>query len=278
VRTEFAVVQYKRFGGSVGVGHDLGISTQLWAQYRLEGIDATLPLSASHIRGTRGELDRDPIDFSILPGRSVLSTLSATLSYDTRDKPILPTRGWFGSATGEVSLAPFGSDYPYSRVDLHVARWWELPWRHVLRLSLFGGVISGDAPFFEQYYATDFSDFRATRVLGLNVERRPAPNFFNTVIAEIRRGEYAAKIDGEYRIPLYRGSRAVFGIDLFTSVGLFGIIGAQDIEDPPGGYSGARLVPVDFTANLGFRMDTSAGGFTFAFANVLGFIPALSEE
>jgi outer membrane protein assembly factor BamA len=269
-----AIAQYKRFGGLFGIGHDLAVPTQLWINYRLEGISADLPAAASQLRGTTTE----PIEFDVLPGRSVLSTLSTTLQHDTRDHPILPTIGWFAAVTGEVSLAPLGSDYAYTRVDARVSRWWRLPWRHILRLEVFGGAISGDAPFFEKYYAADLSDFRASRVLGLNVERRRAPNVFDTSVVEIRRGDYAAKITGEYRLPLYRGSRSVYGIDLFASAGLFGLASARDLRDPPSGYSGFRRVPIDFTANLGFRMDTSAGGFTFAFANAFGFLPPLNRD
>ena len=142
---------------------------------------------------------------------------------------------------------------------------------------MFAGVITGRAPFFERYYPGDLSDFRASRVLGLNVERRLAPNFFNTIVGEVRYGDYAAKLDAEYRIPLYRGTRAVYGIDMFARAGVFLIAGQKDITNPPPGYSGAQLIPIDFTANFGVQVDTSAGGFTFAFANVLGFIPYLSQ-
>jgi hypothetical protein len=36
-------------------------------------------------------------------------------------------------------------------------------------------------------------------------------------------------------------------------------------------------IPVDVAGNVGLRMDTSAGGFTFAFSNVLSFIPVRGE-
>jgi outer membrane protein assembly factor BamA len=266
------------------VGRDVSLSTQLWGRYRLETIDATVPSSAYHTRGRRsappdGESpDVEPIDIPILPGKSILSTIGATLQHDTRDKPFLPTRGWFVAATSEVSLVPLGSQYGYTRLDLEASKWFPLPHEHVLRLEFFGGAISGNAPFFEQYYVGDLSDFRASRVLGLNVERRPPPNVLDTTIGEVRFGDYAAKLTAEYRVPLYRGSRSVYGIDLFGSFGVFGIASERDLIDPPGGYSHAQLIPIDLTGNLGFRMDTSAGGFTFAFANVLGFIPLLSED
>lgn len=264
-----AVARYKRFGGALGVGRDLSITTQLWLHYRLEAIDASLPLVASHVRGTR-----EPIDFDVVRGRSVLSTLSGTLQHDTRDHPFLPTRGWFLSFRGELSLPPGSLDYEYQRFELDVSRWWRMPLPgHVLKVNLFAGGISGDAPFFEQFHVGDFSDFRPDRVLGINFDRRPPPNFLGTEIAEVRYGQYALKLGAEYRIPLYRGRRSVFGIDIFGSAGLYSVAGRRDLTDPPAAYSGLARVPVDLTANLGFRMDTSAGGFVFAFSNILGFIP-----
>ena len=265
-----AVVNYKRFGGSVGVGRDLSVATQFWLNYRLESIDASYPLEASQMRGFRTE----PINFDIVRGKSVLSTLRAELDYDTRDHPFLPTRGWKATVTAEVGLLPAASDYEYQRAEVSASHWWHLPWHdHVLRLELFAGAISGNAPFFEQYYVGDFSDFLPSRVLGVNFDRRPAPNFLGTDIVEVRYGKYAFKFAGEYRIPLFRGRRSIYGIDLFASAGIYGLAGDRDITSPPVGYSGWSRIPVDLTGNLGFRMDTSAGGFVFAFSNALGFVP-----
>ena len=265
-----AVVNYKRFGGSLGVGRDLSISTQIWLNYRLETLDASYPLEASHLRGYRTE----PIDFDIIRGRSILSTVRASLEHDTRDHPFLPTRGWHATVMAEVGLLPFGSDYDYQRAEVSASHWWRLPWNeHVLRLEMFAGAISGNAPFFEQYYVGDFSDFLPSRILGVNFDRRPPRNFLGTDIVEVRYGKYAFKLAGEYRVPLFRGQRSIYGIDFFASMGIYGVAGTRDITSPPVGYSGAAQIPVDLTGNFGFRMDTSAGGFVFAFSNVLGFIP-----
>ncbi len=203
-----------------------------------------------------------------------MSTLRATLDHDTRDHPFLPTRGWHASVAVEVGLLPLGSDYAYQRAEVSASHWWHLPWHdHVLRLELFAGAIAGNAPFFEQYYVGDFSDFLPSRVLGVNFDRRPAPNFLGTDIVEVRYGEYAFKVAGEYRVPLFRGHHSIYGIDLFASMGIYGVAGARDITSPPVGYSGLSQVPIDLTANFGFRMDTSAGGFVFAFSNALSFVP-----
>lgn len=264
-----AVVDYRRLGGNVGAGLDLSVSTQLWAHYRLESIEASLPRAAAHSYG--GEFE--PIDFRVLPGRSVLSTIGASLQHDTRDQPILPTHGVQAAISAEVSLLPTGSDYSYQRIDARIARWWPLYHGHTIKLEGFVGAIAGNAPFFEQYYIGDLTDFRPDRVLGLAFDDRPAPNFLKTSIAEVRYGDYAARFGVEYRIPLYRGRRSIYGIDLFTSAGVLTLAGLRDIQRPPADVSGAAVVPVDLTGNVGFRMDTSLGGVAFSFANALGFIP-----
>ncbi len=265
----YAVAAYQRLGGSVGAGHDLGISTRLYLDYRLEHIDATLPLAASDYRGT----DTVPIDFLLLPGGSYLSTLRATLVYDTLDEPFLPTRGSRIGLLGEASLTPLGSDYPYAKVQVHAQRWFPLPWGHVLELDGFVGAIFGTAPLFEQYYVGDFSDLLPDRVLGLNFDRRTAPNFLSTDIGEIRYGQYAAKLDVAYRLPLYRGTRSIYGIDLFASAGVYSVCSPQDLTTPPTGVTGFASVPMDLTFDLGVKVETSAGGLTVGISNFLGFLP-----
>jgi outer membrane protein assembly factor BamA len=264
------VVEYTRSGGHIGVGYPASLTSRLWLNYRLETVgDVSLPRAAAHLYGGRLE----PIDFDIQQGRSILSTLEASVEHDSRDHPLLPTRGLLASASVEVSLSPAGSDYAYQRVDLHAARFWSLPRGHVLGLSLFAGAIAGDAPFFEQYYVGDLTDFQPGRLLGLNFDRRPSPNFLRTAIEEVRYAEYALKLGGEYRLPIYRGVRSVFGIDFFASLGAFALAGPREVNRPAPRFHGLSRVPVDVTGNLGFRLDTSLGGFTFAFSNVLGFLP-----
>lgn len=268
--SSYAVLDYTRFGGTLGFGRDLSISTQLWFYYRLETIEARRPILASEDRGQGPE----PIEFDIRRDRSVLSSIRTSFQLDTRDHPFLPTRGWLVTTWGEFAMAPLGSDYDYQRFDVSASRWWQVRGTpHTLRLQLFAGAETGTVPFFEQYYVGDFTDFRAPRMLGLNFERRPPPDVLGTVVKEQRYGHYAAKLGFEYRIPVYRGVRSVYGIDLFLGAGIWGLINRRDIMKMPPGYHGLERLPVDLTGNVGFRMDTSAGGITFAFSNILGFVP-----
>lgn len=263
-----AVVRYHRLGSNLGIGRDLSVSTQFWLNHRLEAIDSDPPSAASHEYGGT----REPIQFRILPGRSRLAALQATIQHDTRDQPLLTNTGWLTTLQAEVAMMPLGSHYDYQRVDASAARWWELSSGHVLKLEGFAGLISGYAPFFEQYYVGDLSDFRPGRVLGLAFDDRPAPNFLKTSIGEVRTGDYAAKLGLEYRLSLFRGTRSIYGIDLFTSGGIWSLASAREFVRPPRDQSGLSRFPVDLTADLGVQMDTSLGGFSFSFSNLLGFM------
>lgn len=271
---DFAVLDYRRFGGTLGAGHDLGISTQLFFNYRLEKIDANVPLAASHHRG----LDIEPIDFMLSPGSSVLSTVRGALVWDTRDEPVLPSRGQHVLLSADASLTPLGSDYPYVKMTARASHWLRLPWEHVLRLEGFAGAVFGNAPVFERFYVGDFTDFLPDRVLDLNVDRRPAPNFLGTDIVEVRYGQYASKFQAEYRIPLYRGHRSIYGVDFFTSAGIYAVANGVDLVQHARGYSGFGTVPVDLTFNLGLRIDTAAGGVLFGLSNFLGFLPVRGSD
>ena len=274
---EFAIAEYKRFGARIAAGHDLGISSRISFGYRLEKIDApTLPLAASEHRG----YDVEPIDFMLIRGPSTLSTLGATFTDDTRDEPFLPTRGHHIVSSVDASLTPLGSDYPYAKLVLQASEWFQLPWGHVLRVGGFVGAVLGNAPLFERFYVGDLSDLLPDRVLDLKFDRGLAPNLLGTDIVEISYGNYAAKLDVEYRIPLYRGIRSIYGVDLFGGFGVYGLANDRDFVDPARGYNGFQTVPIDLTFNAGLRIDTQAGGFVFGVSNLfgLGFLPLRGPE
>lgn len=268
--TDYAEVAYKRYGGTLGTSTSLGLFSLFALSYHLERVDALVPVAASHLRGDT----REPIDFAIRPGGSWLSTLRASLAYDTRDLPFLTHKGWLASAAITAGVPPLGSAYGFARVELSAQRWWHLPWKHVIHASAFFGGIAGDAPFFEKFYIGDFTDLLPDRVLDLTPDRRQPPNLLGTDIKEVRFGDFAAKLNVEYRVPIFTGARAVYGIDLFASTGLWGVAGRRDLTDPPSGYAGARRIPVDLTYNFGIRLDTALGGATVAFSNLLGLIPS----
>jgi hypothetical protein len=124
---------------------------------------------------------------------------------------------------------------------------------------------------FEKFFIGDLSDLLPDRVLDLAFDRRAAPNFLATDISLVRYGQYAAKINAEYRVPVYRGQRSIYGVDLFGSFGAYALANPQDLVDPPPGYTGFASVPIDLSFNLGVRVETSAGGIVIGIASFLPF-------
>src|SRR5262249_18305837 len=147
-------------------------------EYHLEQIEATVPTMASHIRGAGEAGVREPIEFDILPGKSVLSTLKATWLYDSRDTPFLTKKETRAAASVTVGIPPLGSSYGYQKVELSAQHFWQLPWKHVVRAELYAGGIAGEAPFFEKFYVGDFTYLLPDRVLELAPDRRQPPNLF----------------------------------------------------------------------------------------------------
>jgi hypothetical protein len=275
-RTDYAVLRYRRTGGEIGVGYDVSPSARVRANYHLETIDATLPRAASFRRG----LDIEPIDFHLLPGRSLLSFVTLGLEDDTRDDPVLPTRGHQIQVASDVGIALLGSDYSFLRLSARASHWSTLKigtHGHVVRLDAFAGALFGEAPLFLRFYVGDLSDFLPSRVLDLNFDRRPPPNFLRTSVVEMRYEDFATRLSAEYRIPVHRGFRSVYGVDLFASAGVFALLSRRDVTYPARGYDGLARVPIDLTFNLGVRVSTKAGGFVLAVANVVGFFPIRSE-
>ena len=142
-----------------------------------------------------------------------------------------------------------------------------------MRLDVFAGGIGGDAPFFEKFYVGDFTDLLPDRVIELAPDRRQPPNYLGTDIVEVRYGDFAARLEAEYRVPVYVGRGSVYGVDLFGRAGIYGVATRRELTDPPTGYEGAARVPIDLTYNVGMRVDTSVGGITLAFSNLIGLIP-----
>lgn len=123
-----------------------------------------------------------------------------------------------GADFGVPTLA---SDYTFLRLQVHGSFWFPLGRGHVLRLDGFLGLAFGDAPFFMRFFVGDLSEFLPDRVLDLNFDRRPSPSLLRTNVVEMRYEELAARALAEDRIPLYRGTRSIYGIDLYGSAGFF---------------------------------------------------------
>jgi hypothetical protein len=270
VEARNAVVLYKRVAFSLGTGHDLGASARYTLDWEGDIVDVRVrPDAASETRGT----DVDPIDFTVDDGVSFVSTIQLGLAYDRRDDPALPSQGTLVRFRGDAASRLIGSDYSFLRLQVLARQWIPLPGGdHYLRLGLFAGTIFGDAPFFYKFHSSDLSDLIPSRILDMNIDNRPPPDFFGTAVVEMRAEEVAGRVDVEYGLPLYRGDGGFRAVDAYAGVGVYALADRNDLRVAIPGYKGLAQIPIDFTFDLGVRADTSVGVFQLGFSSLIGFI------
>lgn len=274
VEARNAVVIYRRIGGSVGMGHDLGTSSSFTLDWYGEVVDVGVrPDAASEARGA----DVDPIDFGIQPDLSFVSTLRFGLLFDLRDDPGLTHEGLLTRFDAMLGSRVIGSDYSFLKLE-GVLRWWlPLPGpRHHLRFTAFAGAIFGSAPFFHRFFVSDLSDLIPSRILLMNIDDRPPPNLFDTAIAEMRSENFGARADVEYGLTFYRDEGFLRAMEAYLNVGVYALADARDLTLAIPGYEGLARVPIDLTFDIGLRLDTSIGAFQIGFSSLLGFVPVFS--
>jgi outer membrane protein insertion porin family len=270
---DYAILRYDRAGGRIGTGYTLLGDNFFSLDYRFEILNADAPVAGSN----RAFGETRPIDFGhLLPGHSILSSLSFGLLRDTRDSTVLPSEGDRTAFAVELSTEVFGSDYEFSKFTLEHEHHFSLGSGHSIKLAIFAGLIMGDAPFFDQFFVGDFSAFIPSRVLEMNFSHL-APSVLGTTIKEMRYEDLAGSIGLEYSLPLYRGQGFFYAVNGFVGLGVFALCSREDLRTDPKGYTGFQVVPMDITADLGIRIDTEIGLFEFSFANLVRLIPEIGE-
>ena len=269
-----AVVRYRRGGFMVGTGKEF--TSKL--RYSLDWIGDIVsvlnrPEAASQVVGN----EIQPIDFSIQDGRSFVSSLRFTLTFDKRDDPGITKEGVLFVGNVTLGTRALGSDYDYIKIDVWVRRWWRLPWKHTIRIGFFGGAAFGNTPFFYLYHISDLSDLIPSRFLEMQLDARPPPNLLGTSIENNYLGELAWRLDVGYDVPVYQNARerGLREVDLYGLIGLISLTDLRNQRTGFGGvigYSGASRFPLDLTFDIGFRFDTRVGVFQFGFSTILGFV------
>ncbi|MCP4680281.1 MAG: BamA/TamA family outer membrane protein, partial [Deltaproteobacteria bacterium] len=266
-------MKYNRAGLRFGTGYNLLGDNFISIDYRFEVLEADVPAAGSHV--SFGE--RQPIVFGhLLPGHSILSSLIFGVVRDTRDSFYLASEGSRTAFAVELATEIIGSNYDFSKFTLAHDVYFPFGRGHSIKLALFGGLIMGDAPFFDQFFVGDFSSFVPSRVLEMNFSHLQ-PNLLETSIAEMRYEDLSISIGIQYSLPFYRGHRFFYGVNGFIGLGMFFLSSREYMKMDPKGYEGYQVVPMDLTANLGIKVDTEVGLFVFSLANLFRLIPSVGE-
>ena len=63
------------------------------------------------------------------------------------------------------------------------------------------------------------------------------------------------------------------GVNGFVAAGVYFLTSKEHLKYDPKGYSGAQLIPMDVTMDIGIKVDTQIGLFVVSLANLLLLIP-----
>ncbi len=263
-------VGFERAGGEVGVGFYplalLGVFLDVGVEW----------LDVSH-RGV-------PADLGAPEGTSANPTLRVTLDHDTRDDPLVPRSGYRLNFSMQSGAPLWGSDFDYVKMVLRTSLHRGLAFGavgHVLRFDLFGGIVLGDAPWYERFFIGDVSSLVPGRDLGMSFSTRPGLDLFSRGADRLSYESVMAGGGVEYGVPLMQGPAPFYRVEFFLGVGLYGMTTPDDLPrarrlslgiaapaDPS-----SSIFPIDLTFDLGFRAETPIGVFGLSFANGLALVP-----
>lgn len=265
----FTTMRYRRIGGMIGTGVNVGAFNRVAVFYRLEHIYANMP--STTVR-TYPDNSTWGIDFGLGPGSSFLSSLVVDFLRDRRGNPVLPHSGYRIRATGELSAQVLASSYTFAKLVGQYQQWWKLPRaNHSISLEIMGGLIVGNAPLFNRFFIGDVNDLLPSRALELNFSTMPSRNLLHTIMDDKRYENMTSRIAIEYSLDLFRGHRFLYGVDFFARVGVFSLLSKKILRQRQSDFG--KALPLDLTMDVGVRLDTRVGVFTLSVANALGRLP-----
>jgi hypothetical protein len=263
----FQAFPYRRFGGRAGVTYDLSALSRVSAGFRLEEVDAQLPVAPTQISPTEEVIG---VDLHLRPGESRIATAQLGFDRDTRPDPILPHAGDRITATAEIGTSALGSDYDFATLFGRYEHWWPLnEERHTIGVRLAGGVVIGDAPRFDRIYIADVDPILTPRAMGLVLSNAAPLNILNTRADKPNYGDLGGTAIVEYGMRLFRGGKdRVYGGDVFFGAGLWALAETNDLQVRDTALWSA--LPVDVIVDAGLRIDTELGIFELTVGNALG--------
>ncbi len=249
------LLPYLRAGGMIDLGVRLDRKHRIALEMHAEHIDADV--------GSGDFCPNYPFRGYIRPGASTYSSVTFRFERDTRDDFFLPTHGMNLVVSVELASKIFGSDYEFSKYLLKYEHSFPAFRDHAFRLSVVGGLIQDvgekGSPFFSRFYVGDYALFLIRKD---SLPRNLDLNFSEVVDY----GDLLASVTAEYDVPLWsRGSffyrGYVYGALNFSLVTKAAFLASEDE------WSGRTKRPVSF--DLGFKVDTPVGLFTFSLGYVL---------
>lgn len=147
----------QRAGGRVNVGRQLTQNLSIGGILRAENVDISRP-----------HVPTPPILADVV-GDNLLLTAGGSLTWDTRDSPLIPSEGQFAEVTYTQGI----EDFVYPRVDLEATQYFTVfsrpdgTGKHILSVGGQAGWTGDDTPIYERYFAGGFQSLRGFEFRGV---------------------------------------------------------------------------------------------------------------
>ncbi len=222
-------IHYRRYGGTLGVGIGVAPAQRVSLIYRLESVhtDRLPNLDPAILRGAP----------SIQFDDSVLSTLSLTYERDTRDDAFVPTQGDRVSLGVELGTSLIGSSYEFSKYTAEYQHAFLLFGSHSLLVSAFGGLIQGHAPFFNQFFISDYAYFAFGRD---SLPRNAELNFSESNDYD----DLIINANVTYNVPLQSGGSLLLRTFFYGGLGVTATASLDELQEDPSGRGTGGKVPI----------------------------------
>jgi outer membrane protein insertion porin family len=199
----------ERFGGSTGIGQRFGDVWSASVNLRYENVDI------DHINRAA------PVDVFAVEGASTITALGFSLSRDTTDSTLFPTKGSV-TALGVSRAGALGGDYEFTALTARWQKFWTvdedfLERKTVVSFRLETGYILEDneAPVFERFYAGGHRSIRGFRLRGAGP--RGVRNDTGQLGDDPVGGDFLFLASLEYNFPIWQEIfRGVFFTDTGT--------------------------------------------------------------
>lgn len=256
-------------GGRLTFGYNFTDEIRASVGYNLENVDI----------GVGSELiDSLPPE---LKEFGLISSVSGSGAYDSRDDRLFPTKGWFLGAIGEVADNATGSQLEFLRGSLSAARYFTLreggvPNGKGIVLKLFGrtsGILptnnEQNVPYTERYFLGGINSVRGLPIL--SVGPRIIVDGEEIVIG----GTSEVLLSAEVEFPVFRdlGIRGVVFADAGNAYGTLNAPGLEVL--PPEGDFG---LPFRTSVGFGFRWYTPISPAPFRFEFGIPLQPKPGEK
>jgi outer membrane protein insertion porin family len=162
----------RSWGGQVLLGYQLHDDVYISASYNLEQVAVT-------IGGFRGRVSNVPLANLFDAGRT--SSVRLSLSWDTRNNRLFPTKGWLHSYSIQIAEGFLGSQIPYIRHSLSSRWYFPLPLGITFKTNAELGIVTTSRPqglpIFERFFVGGILSVRGFPPMSLGPKLKVADRF-----------------------------------------------------------------------------------------------------